>query len=205
MKKNIYVMSKVPFRGLSKKRLSKDIGFNLSQRLTFNNIEKMKKISLLKSKEYKFYWYITPFIKFNSYSFLFSNNCIKQKGSDLGKRIWHIFSNDKNPFIILGSDIPGIKLFHIEELFYYLRSNDLVIGPSTDGGFWALGYSNKRKIVYPFHNVRWSDENTLSDLLGNLKKNKIRFQLTSELTDIDNIKDYCKNKLGLNKPMETYI
>ena len=43
------------------------------------------------SKEYKFYWYITPFIKFNSYSFLFSNNCIKQKGSDLGKRIWHIF------------------------------------------------------------------------------------------------------------------
>ena len=49
MKKNIYVMSKVPFRGLSKKRLSKDIGFNLSQRLTFNNIEKMKKISLLKN------------------------------------------------------------------------------------------------------------------------------------------------------------
>ena len=41
MKKTVYIMSNVPFRGLSKKRLSKDIGFTPSKRLTINNLEKI--------------------------------------------------------------------------------------------------------------------------------------------------------------------
>lgn len=198
MKKTVYIMSNVPFRGLSKKRLSKDIGFTPSKRLTINNLEKMKKFSINKKKEYEFYWYLSPFLKFRSYSFLFLNNCIIQKGSDLGQKMWHILIKKNNPLIILGSDIPNISLMHFKELFYHLKYSDVVIGPSFDGGFWSIGFSNKKKLIYPFSNVRWSTDKTLSDLKINLKNNKINYKITSKLRDIDNKLDYCENKLGLN-------
>ena len=43
MKKNIFLMSKIPIKGSFKKRLSKQIGFIKSKRLIYNNIEKIHK------------------------------------------------------------------------------------------------------------------------------------------------------------------
>ena len=53
MKKNIFIISKAPFQGLIKNRLSKEIGYRKSKRLVNNTIEKVNKIFLHKKKEYK--------------------------------------------------------------------------------------------------------------------------------------------------------
>ncbi len=193
MKNNLYIMSKVPFMGISKKRLAKDIGFIKSKRLTNNNLEKIKKIFKTSKKQYSLYWYLTPFIKFRSYSFLFFNNCLIQKGENMGKKIWYIVKKQKEPFVLVGSDIPDINLVAISQSFKYLKSHDMVIGPSEDGGFWLIGFSKKKRISYPFKNIKWSSSKTLKDLLRNLDKDNITYKISAKLRDIDNKDDYCKN------------
>ena len=197
VKNNLYVMSKVPFMGISKKRLTKDIGFIKSKRLTNNNLEKIKKIFIKNKKKYLLYWYLTPAIKFRSYSFRFSSNCILQKGNNMGERIWYLAKNKKKSFILIGSDILGINQDIISQAFYHLKNHDMVIGPTEDGGFWLIGFSKKKKISYPFNNIRWSTSNTFKDLIANLDKIKISYKITTKLRDIDNKDDYCKNKYGL--------
>lgn len=182
--------------GISKKRLTKDIGFIKSKRLTNNNLEKIKKIFMKDKKKYFIYWYLTPFIKFRSYSFQFSSNCLIQKGKGMGEKIWHLVKNQKKSFVLIGSDIPDINQDIISQSFWHLKSYDMVIGPTEDGGFWLIGFS-KKKISYPFNSVRWSSSNTLKDLLKNLDKMSINYKITTKLRDIDNKDDYCKNKNGL--------
>ena len=193
MKKNIYVMTKAPFRGIIKNRLSSEIGYVKSHRLTCNNIEKIERLFLRREKEYSVNWYLTPYYQFRSYSFSFSKKCVLQNKGDLGRKIWNILAIQNNSFIIVGTDIPKINLIAISLSFKLLKTNNVVIGPTYDGGFWLIGFSNKRKIVYPFNKVRWSSQNTLKDLIKNLKKNNISYSFTKKLRDIDNKDDYCKN------------
>ena len=109
--------------------------------------------------------------------------------------MWNLLKSQNKPFIIVGSDIPDINIFAISNSFKKLSKRDVVIGPTYDGGFWLIGFSNKRKIINPFVNIRWSSKLTLSDLLANLKKSKISYEFTQKLRDIDNKDDYCENKL----------
>ena len=190
-------MSKVPFMGISKKRLTKAIGFTKSKRLTNNNLEKIKKIFIKNKKKYLLYWYLTPAIKFRSYSFRFSSNCILQKGNNMGEKIWYLVKKKNKPFILIGSDIPGINEDLISQAFYHLKNHDMVIGPTEDGGFWLIGFSNKKKLSYPFNGIRWSTSNTLKDLITNLDKININYKTTTKLRDIDNKYDYGKNVLDL--------
>ena len=92
------------------------------------------------------------------------------------------------PVILIGSDIPGIDQRIIQKAFYCLKSTDIVLGPSTDGGFWLIGFANRRSINKPFRDVRWSHKNTLTDTLKNLKYYKV--SLTAIMKDIDTKKDY---------------
>ncbi len=193
MKKKIFVMSKVPFRGIIKTRLSKEIGFTKSKRLTINNLEKIKKIFLSKKSEYFLYWYLTPFHKFRTFSFSISKFCLPQSKGNLGEKMWNLASKNSSPFLIIGSDIPNINLNSISYAFKKLKTNDIVLGPTYDGGFWLIGFSCKRKIIFPFKNVKWSSKNTLTDLTTNLKYYSIKHAFTKKLRDIDNKADYCQN------------
>ena len=84
----------------------------------------------------------------------------------------------------------------ISNSFKKLKKKDVVIGPTYDGGFWLIGLSNKKKIINPFINVRWSTSFTLSDLITNLKNHKISFEYIEKLRDIDNKADYCENNIN---------
>ena len=195
MKKKILVMSKVPFKGITKTRLSKEIGFINSKRLTCNNIEKIKKIFLNKKNEYQLYWYLTPYYKFRTYSFSFFKNSLKQCKGDLGKKIWNLVSLQDGCFVIIGTDIPKLDLKAIAYAFKQLKTSNVVIGPTYDGGFWLIGFSGKRRHVNPFDNIRWSSKNTLEDLIKNLKDTRTSFKFVKKLRDIDNKDDYCQNNI----------
>jgi len=109
--------------------------------------------------------------------------------------MWHLVTLNNNPLVIIGTDIPKLNLKVISFAFKQLKTSDVVIGPTYDGGFWLIGFSNKKKIVYPFYNIRWSSKYTLEDLIKNLQNNKIKFKFTKKLRDIDNKADYCENML----------
>ena len=190
MKNKIFLMTKTPIHGLIKKRLSADIGNCASKRFTLLNIENVKKI-LYNKKNFQLYLYTTPIKKFRSYSYNYNRTVFLQKGSNLGKKIWYLKTLIKEKFILIGSDIPDIKFEDLYHAFEILKTKDVVIGPTFDMGFWLIGFSNKKSIMYPFKNVRWSSSYTLEDLIKNIKKNGNSINFCKKLRDIDIIDDYC--------------
>ena len=83
----------------------------------------------------------------------------QQYGTDLGSRMQQAFINSfadgYEKAVIIGSDLPDLKEQHIVEAFQQLDSNDVVLGPAKDGGYYLLGM----KIMQPdiFQNKRISD------------------------------------------------
>jgi rSAM/selenodomain-associated transferase 1 len=119
-----------------------------------------------------------------------SHKPLYQGAGDLGTRMTLGLTQFARgtPVILIGSDIPNIRVSIIQKVFQYLKSADIVFGPATDGGFWLIGFSNRKKIYKPFVNVKWSDRNTLADTLINLKHRHVI--ITKEMQDIDNKEDY---------------
>ena len=146
MKKKIFIMSKAPFQGLIKNRLSKEIGYRKSKRLVTKAIEKVNKIFLHKKKEYSLSWYLLPCQKFRTYSFTISEDTILQPKGNLGHKMWNLLKIQNSSSIIVGTDIPSLNIIAISLAFKKLKTSDIVIGPSYDGGFWLIGHSTKKNI-----------------------------------------------------------
>ena len=186
----IFIMTRLPHAGLNKKRLSKDIGNVKVKNLLLKNLENCKKI-FLKKKNWTLYYYLDKKEIFRSFSFSYYKNIITQHGQDLGKKMWNLKNKFNDEVILFGSDIPNINFSAIKLASNILKNNEIVIGPSFDGGFWLIGFANKKKIGYPFHDIRWSTKHALKDLELNLNKSRISFKFTEKLRDIDILEDYC--------------
>jgi len=119
----------------------------------------------------------------------------KQKGHDLGERMScsfrEAFQSGYKKVIIIGSDCPDIKKEHLEEAFSLLDQQDVVIGPSKDGGYYLLGMNHF--IPELFTGKSWSTEKLINETektLYQLGKRYIKLEL---LNDIDTKKDLYKS------------
>ncbi len=117
----------------------------------------------------------------------------QQNGEDLGIRMENAFINAFNTgyekVIIIGSDLFDLTPKHINDAFEKLNTNDVVIGPAEDGGYYLLGM----KKIHPsiFKNKKWGTSTVRKDTLNDLKNNKIT--LLEELNDIDVYDDLKKH------------
>ena len=66
-----------------------------------------------------------------------------QAEGDLGDRMRAFFSRRFDEgfhrVVLLGSDSPQLPLDSIQQAFQLLRKNDVVLGPTEDGGYWLIG------------------------------------------------------------------
>ena len=99
------------------------------------------------------------------------------------------------PVAVIGADIPGITTQHIADAFHRLRSQDAVIGPAEDGGYWLIGLA-RRRAPPPclFANVRWSGPHARLDTLATLAGHRIGEAAT--LADIDTLRDLIRFRQG---------
>lgn len=116
-----------------------------------------------------------------------------QLGSHLGARMQNAFQTlfdlGYQNCIIIGSDLFDLQANHINEAFHKLESNDVVIGPAEDGGYYLSGI---KKVIPPiFKNKDWGTSTVLTDTLKDLENYKIEFLET--LNDIDTFEDLEKS------------
>jgi uncharacterized protein len=109
-----------------------------------------------------------------------------QEGKDLGERMRNAFDKvfdlgHKN-ICIIGSDCYDLQPTHLEDAFLSLKSNDTVIGPSEDGGFYLLGMNK----MYPslFSEKAWGTE-TMKEI-ERLQLSNMKLPM---LNDIDTLED----------------
>ena len=108
-----------------------------------------------------------------------------QNGKDLGVRMQNAFQNsfdaDYEKVLIVGSDLYDLTPNHIHTAFEKLNTNDVVIGPAEDGGYYLLGMTQLQPNI--FKNKAWGTASVRKDTVADLKNNTI--YLLEELNDID--------------------
>ena len=99
--------------------------------------------------------------------------------------------------IFIGTDLPDLCHQDLINTLKDLQQNDLVLGPSNDGGYWLIGLSEKiisSHICLPFINIKWGTENVLQNTIDNFASIKLKYKLLDKKIDIDTIFDIENRK-----------
>lgn len=114
-----------------------------------------------------------------------------QVGSDLGEKMYNAFAEALrhcDQVLILGTDCPFITSQQITEAFEALGSNDVVLGPAEDGGYYLIGLCKAHPHL--FENIQWSTSQVLSSTLQKVSDEKLSVALLKTLSDIDHESDW---------------
>lgn len=115
-----------------------------------------------------------------------------QQGNDLGEKMQHAFQQGftmgYEKIVLIGSDLPDISSAIIQQGFDALNNNDIVFGPTEDGGYYLVGMNKLHPTI--FQNKPWSNEELLKITLNELSNTKIK--LLEILNDIDVYEDLKK-------------
>ncbi|NJL76489.1 MAG: glycosyltransferase [Saprospiraceae bacterium] len=114
-----------------------------------------------------------------------------QQGDELGSKMHNAFVDaltHHRKAVIIGSDCATLETIHIQKAFEELEQHDVVIGPSTDGGYYLLGI--KQVAGFLFENMVWSTETVLEETLKRVSQAGKSYYLLPELTDIDYWEDW---------------
>jgi uncharacterized protein len=114
-----------------------------------------------------------------------------QNGESLGNRMmaafFELFHHGYSQVVIIGSDCPGLTSFVIEDAFDKLDTTDVIIGPSSDGGYYLLGLTHL--VPELFKNKKWSTDTVLADTIKDTISLKKSCSFLTELSDIDTADD----------------
>ena len=96
----------------------------------------------------------------------------------------------RNPILIIGSDLPSISHFELIQAIQTLKHKEMVLGPSSDGGYWLIGLSKKLLnplCTWPFSGINWGSDKVLQETIRLASLNQIDYQLLQTKNDLDNI------------------
>ena len=121
---------------------------------------------------------------------------IIQQGEDLGQRMSTAFEKlfkNHQSVVLIGCDLPDLTSALIAKAFDALQNNDLVIGPSCDGGYYLIGLNKSTPDL--FEEISWSTEKVLKQTLERAERLLLKVQLLDQLRDIDTLEDLYLSKL----------
>ena len=122
-----------------------------------------------------------------------------QEGENLGDKmlgaIQGRFTEGYERVVIIGSDSPSLPASYINKAMS--SDKDMVLGPSTDGGYYLIGM--RGKVVEVFKDVTWGTETVLQETCEHLVQNGASLDLLPVWYDVDTPEDlkFFKTHLDL--------
>ncbi|MCX8084280.1 MAG: TIGR04282 family arsenosugar biosynthesis glycosyltransferase [Calditerrivibrio sp.] len=120
-----------------------------------------------------------------------------QAQGDMGYRIGccfrELFHDGYDKVVIIGSDLVGDLSVEIKKAYDILETNQMVFGPSFDGGFYLIGAKDFFDSCV-LSGLRWSSSEVFKNLLGNVKDIGYKYGLLNPLLDIDTMEDLLRAK-----------
>lgn len=139
---------------------------------------------------------------------------INQSGEDLGSRMQNAMGEVRqmgfSQTVIIGTDSPTLPTGYIEEAFSLLQRFPVVLGPSTDGGYYLIGFSGDPPPI--FDGIAWGTQEVLTQTIEKINENRIKAELLPFWYDVDTIQDlrflerhlaYIRNRTGKSPAPET--
>ncbi|MCY3743360.1 MAG: TIGR04282 family arsenosugar biosynthesis glycosyltransferase [Candidatus Poribacteria bacterium] len=121
---------------------------------------------------------------------------IPQIGADLGERLtsatqWAA-KQGYTKILFVGSDSPTLPISYISQAITLLDSRDTVIGPSTDGGYYLIGFSVETlatTIPHVFEDIAWSTAEVFQQTVARIHAAEATLGLLPPWYDIDRAED----------------
>lgn len=187
----LIIFARNPELGKVKNRLAKTIG----KEKALEVYNKLLSNVYAETKDLKCNKYL--FLSERTDSGLFDDTFIQkiQSGSDLGSKmlsaIESVLKEGNESAVLFGTDVPGLSSEIIYDAFQRLSEQDVVIGPSKDGGYYLIGM--KESLSPLFEDMKWSNDQVLNNTLERIANLNKSYYLLEELIDIDteeNMKDW---------------
>lgn len=98
--------------------------------------------------------------------------------------------------IVMGADCPFIDQALLDHAWRELDHNDLVIGPTFDGGYYLIGMNAPQAQV--FQNISWSSEQVFAQTLEAAAASALRTGILPKHHDVDTMKEWelVKDRVG---------
>ena len=131
-----------------------------------------------------------------------------QYGDSFGERLYNemlrIFNEGYEKIIVVGNDSPGINSETLIEVSKELDNQNLILGPSTDGGVYLIGVHRKNLDKHLFINLAWLSDRVCKSFEQYSYSLELEIKYLSKLHDIDNendlfdhLRNYPLDKLSL--------
>lgn len=205
MKNALIIFVRNPVMGKVKTRLAKDIGSEKALQVYKKLLQHTHTITADLACD-KFVYYADGISEHD----IWENSLYKKKlqqGENLGDRMmaafFELFQLGYTRIIIIGSDCPDLSGFIILDAFEKLTEVEVVIGPSSDGGYYLLGMIEH--IPDFFRDKAWSTDKVFSATMQDALRLGKRCQVITELVDIDTSEDLLRYQNNSKKEMGSFF
>jgi rSAM/selenodomain-associated transferase 1 len=116
---------------------------------------------------------------------------IRQRGSSLGERLDGLLkqalTGGSRKAVVMDSDSPTLPVDYLSMAFEQLTETDVVLGPTTDGGYYLIGVKQPQPRL--LRQVQMSTSHVLADTLALARASRLSVSLLPNWYDVDTIAD----------------
>ncbi|MBC8109122.1 MAG: TIGR04282 family arsenosugar biosynthesis glycosyltransferase [Anaerolineae bacterium] len=131
-----------------------------------------------------------------------SRTFVPQVAGDLTARLCG-FGNASSTTLFLGGDSPDLPERFVRRTVDLLHENDLVIGPTDDGGYWCLGLDSRVNRPELLRGIEWSSGREFDQTLERARSLGYNVGLADQWDDVDRPEDLTRLLDRLQKSTDT--
>jgi rSAM/selenodomain-associated transferase 1 len=190
VKDALYVIARAPRAGFAKTRLGRTLGHEKAVSLYRAFLRDLA--ARFSDSSFPLGWYVTPPDAWPEIATLVgeSERVILQGDGDLTERQRELFqgarSRGEERVVLIASDSPHLGVEVVEEAFRRLDNNDLVFGPTFDGGYYLIGMRGYHDVL---DGVPMSVGTELERITARARLMGLSVSLLESTFDIDIVED----------------
>jgi rSAM/selenodomain-associated transferase 1 len=118
----------------------------------------------------------------------------RQRGTSLGESLdellTEVLTNGAKRAVVMDSDSPTLPVAYLCRAFELLTETDVVLGPTTEGGYYLIGVKQPQPDL--LRQVKMSTSHVLADTLALAEAMELSVSLLPTWYDVDTIADLYK-------------
>ncbi|WKN32770.1 TIGR04282 family arsenosugar biosynthesis glycosyltransferase [Porifericola rhodea] len=186
---SLIIFVKKPEIGKVKTRLAATVGDEKALEVYQQLLERTFAITHVLPQE-KVVYYTPEIVHHDLWNEAYFLKALQVEGT-LGERMKQAFAErfeaGYQKVCIIGSDCYQLSTEIVEQAFAALETQDVVIGPSTDGGYYLLGMNKLHAAL--FQDKAWSTDKVLEQTIDTARQHKLSCFILPELSDVDREED----------------
>ncbi len=193
MKQAVIIFTRVPEPGVTKTRMMPELSPAECARLHTCFLKDIREACVLSGAEVFVNYTAVHLEKVSYLKKILGEDLIyfPQEGAGLGERMKnamkHVFDEGYDSCVLIGTDIPELRAYHLTEAFHVLEEKDVVFGKTVDGGYYLVGMN--RLIPEAFGLNQYGHSHVFEETLEILEASGVSVGYTGALQDMDIYED----------------